>query len=296
MVSVCIGVYGLQDWFGGEIAPVVALAVAAERAGVDQINITDHVVMGNRTDRYPYGKFMTPPDYPWFEPLVYLAAVAGATQHIRLATGVVIAPLRPAALLAKQAATLDLLSSGRLDLGIGVGWQPEEYRACGVPFEDRYQILDEQMQAARRLWTQSPASFHGKYIDFEDIYCRPFPAQKRLPLLFGLAPLSKNIARIAEYGDGWLPIVQDPVAIGAGVALMHDAFRARARDPRELKVRAVPEAAFTADGQPDLEATLARVPALVAAGVTTIELHAVMYCRGPDEFDKFCRRLVTLKQ
>jgi probable F420-dependent oxidoreductase len=296
MVSVCIGVYGLQDWFGGDFAPVVALAAAAERAGIDQVNITDHVVMGERTDRYPYGRFLTPPDYPWFEPLTYLAAVAGATQRIRLATGVVIAPLRPAALLAKQAATLDVLSHGRLDLGVGVGWQPEEYQACGVPFEARYRILDEQMRAARGLWSESPSSFHGQFIDFSNIYCKPFPVQKRLPLLLGLKPLRGNVTRIAEYGDGWIPIVQDPLAIGAGVSAMREAFRARGRDPAELKVRAVPKASFTAEGRPDLEATLAEVPALIAAGATMIELHAIMYCRGPDEFDALCRRLVALKR
>ena len=296
MVSVCIGVYGLNEWFGGDFAPVVELAVAAERHGIDAVNITDHVVMGERTDRYPYGRFLTPPDYPWFEPLTFLAAVAGATSRIRLATGVVIAPLRPAAFLAKQAATLDALSHGRLDLGVGVGWQKEEYIACDVPFESRYSILDEQMRACRVLWSESPASFHGQFVNFDRTYCKPFPAQQRVPLMLGLAPSPKNVARIADYGDGWVPIIQDPVAIKAAVAVMRDAFLSRGRDPADLQVRAVPKASFRADGSPDLEAALAEVPALIDAGATTIELHAFMYCRGPNEFDTFCQRFVALKR
>jgi probable F420-dependent oxidoreductase len=295
MVSVCVGVYGLNEWYGGDFAPVVGLAAVAERHGVDQVNITDHVVMGEATDKYPYGKFYTAPDYPWFEPLTYLAAVAGATRRIRLATGVVIAPLRPAALLAKQVATLDVLSGGRVDLGLGVGWQLEEYQACGVPFDARYRVFDEQLAALRRLWSEAPASFHGEFINFERTYCRPFPVQKRLPVMLGLAPLPKNVARMAEHGDGWIPIIQDPVQIKAGVAALRQAFRSRGRDPAELQVRAVPKATFGANGAADLEAAFAEVPALLDAGATTIELHAYMYCRGPDDFPGFCQRLAALK-
>jgi probable F420-dependent oxidoreductase len=296
MVSVCVGVYRLNDWYAGDIARVIELAALAERKGVDQINITDHVVMGEALDKYPYGKFYTAPDYSWFEPLTFLAAVAGATQRIRLATGVVIAPLRPAALLAKQVATLDVLSRGRVDLGVGVGWQQEEYIACGVPFEARYRILDEQMRACRLLWTEAPATFRGEFLDFERIYCKPFPVQKRLPVLFGLKPLAKNIARIAEYGDGWIPIIQDPAQIKAGVAALRAAFCARGRDPAELQVRVFPKFTFRADGTADLEAAFAAVPGLIEAGATVIEVQAFTYCRGPDDFERFCERLVALKR
>jgi probable F420-dependent oxidoreductase len=295
MVAVCIGVFGLQNWFDGDFAPVIDLAALAERKGVDEISITDHVVMGEATHKYPYGRFPTAPDYSWFEPLTFLACVAGATRQIRLGTGVVIAPLRPAALLAKQVATLDALSHGRVDLGVGVGWQEEEYIACAVPFASRYRMLDEQMRACRLLWTEAPATFRGEFVNFERIYCKPFPAQQRLPVLFGVKLLPRNVERIAEYGDGWIPMVQEPAQINAGVEALRGAFRVCGRNPAELKIRVVPKFTFGSDGAADLDAALAAVPGLADAGATIVEFHAYMYCRGPDDFGRFCERLVALK-
>jgi alkanesulfonate monooxygenase SsuD/methylene tetrahydromethanopterin reductase-like flavin-dependent oxidoreductase (luciferase family) len=104
---------------------VVALARMAEDAGADTVVVPDHLVMSDRTDRYRWGRFPLPVDAAWLEPLTVLAAIAGATRRVRLATGILIAPLRPAAVLAKTAATLDVLSRGRLDLGVGTGWQKE---------------------------------------------------------------------------------------------------------------------------------------------------------------------------
>ena len=112
---------------------------------------------------------------------------------------------------------------------------------------------------------------------------------------FGLAPTPKNCARIAELGDGWIPIVQDPAVIKRGVAALRDAFAARGRVPASLEVRAVPKYVFGSDQSPDLEATLAQLPALLDAGTTVIELHPRVFCRGPDEFEAFVERLVALK-
>src|SRR4051812_14877861 len=103
------------------------MAREADKAGIDRIVVVDHVVMGPHTEAYSWGKFPTPPDSPWLEPLTCLAVIAGATSRVRLGTGILIAPLRSGAVLAKTAATLDVLSGGRLDLGVGTGWQKEEY-------------------------------------------------------------------------------------------------------------------------------------------------------------------------
>jgi probable F420-dependent oxidoreductase len=293
--TLCIGMYGLNEWFGNDFRPVLDLIAVADQIGIDQINVPDHIVMGEATDNYPYGKFVTPPDYPWIEPLTLLASAAGKTARIRLSTGIIIAPLRAAVVFAKQAASLDVLSGGRLDLGVGVGWQREEYVACGLPFEARYALLDEQMRICRRLWSEAPASFSGRFVSFERIYSKPFPRQRRLPVLLGLAPTPKNAARIAEYADGWLPLRETAEEVRSGVLTLRDAFRAAGRDPLELQVRAVPQFEFRADGLADLEWTLAQIPPLLRAGATGVELYACMFCRSPREFETFCERLVAFK-
>jgi len=293
--TICIGMYGLNEWFGGDFRPVIDLIAIADQKGVDQVNVPDHVVMGEATDKYPYGKFVTPPDYPWIEPLTLLSAAATATSRIRLSTGIIIAPLRPAAVLAKQVATLDMLSRGRLDLGVGVGWQKEEYLACGLSFETRYALLDEQMRACRLLWSEAPASFAGRFVNFDRIYSKPFPSQPRVPVLLGLAPTAKNAVRVAEYADGWLPLRETVAEVRAGVATLREAFRRRGREPTELQVRAVPQFDFRSDGRADLRATLAQIPALLEAGATAVELYACMFCSNRGEFEEFCEQLVAFK-
>ena len=122
--------------------------------------MVDHVVMGERVEKYPFGKFQGSPASDWLEPLVELGVYAGMTKNIRLSAGIVITPLRPAALLAKQLATLDVLSRGRVEIGVGVGWQKEEYDACGVPWEGRYGLMHEQVRACKLLWSEAPASMN----------------------------------------------------------------------------------------------------------------------------------------
>jgi len=296
MTQVAIGLYGLQGWFGGDFAPVTEVVRTAERHGVDLVSITDHVVMGENLQNYPYGRFPAPLDFPWFEPLTVLAVLAGVTQRIRLSTGVVIAPLRPAVLLAKQVATLDVMSRGRVSIGLGVGWQKEEYEACGIPWEGRYTRLTEQLRVCRLLWREAPAAFHGETVNFERIYAYPRPLQPGgVPIWLGLAPSEKNIERMAELADGWIPMEQDPAKLAPVIARLRAAVAARGRDPQAFTVRVVPRFVFRADGTPDLEATLAGVPALLEAGASMVELFPGAFCRGPDEFEAFCRRLVALK-
>ena len=114
---------------------IADLAKMAEQAGVDRIMLTDHVVMGEHTDKYPYGPFPFPPETAWLEPLASLAHMAAVTSQVRFSTKILIAPLRPAAVLAKTLATMDVLSQGRLEVGVGTGWQREEYEAASVPLE-----------------------------------------------------------------------------------------------------------------------------------------------------------------
>lgn len=286
-MKLSIGLYGLQNWFGGDFAPVVDVIRIADRKGADQVSLTDHVVMGERVDRYPYGDFPSPLDTPWFEPITVLAAIAGATERIRLSTGILISPLRPAVLLAKQLATLDVMSRGRVEIGLGTGWQREEYEAAGVDFDQRYRILDEQVRVCRTLWSEAPASFQGETVKLERIHQWPRPVQPRLPIWLGIAPTPRNCQRMAELADGWIPMLQNPKALATGLADIRAAFDARDRDFSGFQTRVVLPGVFRADGTPDLAATLAQIPALKAAGVTMVEILPLMFCRGPDDLEGF---------
>ena len=129
MTKIAIGVYGLERWFGGDFAPVIDVVRAADEAGIDQVSITDHVVMGEHLENYPYGPFRDNLEAPWFEPITSLAAFAGVTKRIRLSMGILIAPLRAnAALLAKQALTVDhLAGGGRVVLWLAPGGRRDDY-------------------------------------------------------------------------------------------------------------------------------------------------------------------------
>jgi alkanesulfonate monooxygenase SsuD/methylene tetrahydromethanopterin reductase-like flavin-dependent oxidoreductase (luciferase family) len=208
----------------------------------------------------------------------------------------VIAPLRPAVLLAKQLATLDVMSRGRVTIGLGIGWQKEEYDASGVPWEGRYARFDEQVKVCKLLWSSAPVSYSGATVSLERIHQWPRPAQSKLPIWLGIAPTPRNIERIAEYGDGWIPMEQRPEQLAVHVAAIRKAYVARGRDPAELAVRVVPRMVFGADGLAEFQAAIDAIPALVAAGATTVELFPAMYCRGPQDFDAFCERLVGLKK
>jgi len=294
-MQIAIGLYGVQQWFGGDFAPVPDLVRRAEDAGIDQVSITDHVVMGEHVENYPYGPFPAPLDYPWFEPITALASIAATTRRIRLSTGIVIAPLRPAVLLAKQLATLDVMSGGRVTIGLGIGWQKEEYDASGVPWEGRYARFDEQIQVCKLLWSEAPVTYSGTTVQLERIHQWPRPVQAHLPIWLGLAPTPRNIERIAEYGDGWIPMEQRPEELAKHIAAMRAAFVKRKRDPAELAVRVVPRMVFGANGLADFATAAAGVPALLKAGTTMLEFLPSMYCRGPEEFDAFCSKLVELK-
>jgi probable F420-dependent oxidoreductase len=291
-LRVSITLSGLSRLYGDGLGAVTELAAAAELAGIDQIAVPDHLAIGPRTDRYPYGPFPLPADEPWLEPLTLLAALAGATQRIRLATGVLIAPLRPALLLAKTVATLDVLSGGRVDLGVGLGWQREEFAGAGVPFAGRAARLDDQLRACRALWGGGPVSFRSETVSFDDLICLPRPLQSGgPPLWFGVAASERNAARMAEFGAGWLPIRSEPEAIAAGVDLLRRSFELAGRDPASLGVRANAPVETSAAGKPDLGATLKALPRLRDAGVTIAGFALARFVRSRDELRAFFERL-----
>jgi probable F420-dependent oxidoreductase len=270
-VTLSVGFPNFGSWAGGDWCGFIDLAKAAEDAGIDRLVVVDHVVMGRNTDAYVWGRFPVPPEAPWLEPLTVLSAMTSVTSRVRLSTGILIAPLRPAALLAKQVATLDVLSMGRVDLGVGVGWQQEEYDAQGLPFADRGRLLDETIAACRALWSELPAAYSSKSVSFEDTFCSPQPAQVRLPVWFAGTLTERMVTRIATMGDGWIPIMGatiDDVREGAA------RLRTAVDRPITIQARAT---TGESDGRPDVTATMAGVPELVDAGATDITVNLAAF-------------------
>ena len=209
-----LGIYLGGHLFTGRERDFVGLAKVAEDAGLDDVALGEHLVMGGENPAPPWagGRFVHRKDEPFPEPLATLAVIAGATSRIRLITAILIAPLRPPVLLAKTAATVHALSGGRLVLGISTSWHQEEYAAVGVPFEERGQRLDDAVGACRALWSAAPAAFSSRTISFEDIYCVPQAgARRRYPDLvhgqdaqaaaYGGSP---STARAGCRGSGWI--------------------------------------------------------------------------------------------
>lgn len=294
--KLCMGIYGIEMLYGGDPRTIAPVVREAEQAGFDQIVITDHVVMGERLDRYPYGDFMTPSDHPWLEPLITLSVLAGQTERIELSQGILIGPLRSAALLAKQAATLDVLSGGRVVLGLGTGWQEEEYLASGLPFKGRKTAMFEQIKAMKTLWRDAPASFAGKSVSFDRVYSRPAPVNGEIPCWVGVRATEVNCKLIAEAADGWIPIEQDPQAYGSGIVALQRAFEAAGRDPAELAVRAQVQPQVDRSGNMDLEATLATIPKMLEMGVTHVEILPIVFVREPAQMSEFITRCTEAKQ
>jgi probable F420-dependent oxidoreductase len=278
----------------GRLDQIVGIARRAETAGVDSVVVVDHVVMSDRLDRYTWGKFAFPDlTTPWPEPITTLAAIAGATSRIRLATGIVIAALRAPALFAKTIATLDVLSRGRVDLGVGTGWQKEEYDACQLDYEKRGALLTETIAACRELWTRSPASFAGKTMRFEKIWCHPQPLQPGgVPVWFSGTLNKANMQRLTELGDGWIPIMgEDLAGMRAGRTRIEDAWSKRGRDPARLRVRGALRLRKRGDGSPDLRETLEDMHAQVEAGATEATLPLAAFARTPERCPDFFAEL-----
>jgi len=179
-----------------DLPTLVDLALVAEAAGVDTVMLSEHVVLGPSAGAA--GRMENPRDYaapgnqdpdtPWPDSIVLAAAIAARTRELRVALAAIIAPLRHPLLLAKQLATLDLLAGGRLVVQPTVSWAAEEYAALGVAFGRRGAILDEQLEAMRAAWTQTPAAFAGAHFRFADVYCEPKPYRPDAPRMwFGCA-------------------------------------------------------------------------------------------------------------
>lgn len=250
----------------GSWEPLLRRARAADDAGVDRVVVADHVVFGERLDDYGRpelggaegGRQPTGPDGHWLEPLTVLTVIGAQTRRVRLMTGILLAPLRTPAVLAKQASTIDVLTGGRLDLGVGVGWQDAEYDANGLSFRDRGRLLDRTLEICQRLWRDGSAAYDDGEVAFERIHQMPKPVRPGgVPIwVSGRSTNARVVERVARYGAGWIPWGDDARDPRPGIDRMRAALAAAGRDPGALQV--------TASLPSDLDA----VRDLAAAGVT----------------------------
>ncbi len=283
---------GLANFGGtyasGEWRRFLDLGRAADDAGVDRVVLVDHVVMGPHTENYMWGRFPVPPDAPWLEPLTMLSAIAAVTSRVRLATGILIVPLRPAVLLAKQIATLDQISGARVDLGVGTGWQREEYDAEGLSFDQRGQLLTDTLAACRVLWRDTPANFSSPTVSFRETYLEPKPLQPGgVPLWIAGTLHKRNLERVVRFGDAWIPIMGETIeGIGEGARRIRDALVAAHRDPSSFQVQAPLRIATGDDGRPDLARSMESVHALLAAGATDVHVTLRAFARDVEDAPK----------
>ena len=294
-IKLVCGLFGLENFFPSEgIRSYINIAKEAEALGFDAVSVTDHVVMGKNLHKYPFGKFPLPSEAPWYEPLSVLNMIGSHTTSIRLATAILITPLRNPALLAKTAATNDVISNGRLELGVGLGWQKEEFEAAGVDFENREEIFWETLDILKKFWSESPTSHQGKYFQFDDIWCNPKPIQGAdIPLLFGIKMNSENAKKIAAVGDGWIPIKTSRPFIEDGSAILNDAFE-QAEKPLP-RIRGQLPTITNEQGYPDLDKTLEGFEKSFDASLKEIEFFPINFIQSGGDINPTLEKIAKLK-
>jgi probable F420-dependent oxidoreductase len=261
----------------------------AEEIGFDDLCLGEHVVAFEATPAWA-PRAPHPPTERFPEPLSTFAALALVTERVRLVSCILIAPLRPAALLAKTAATVHALSNGRLVLGVSASWMEPEYAALGVPFADRGAVLDDVVEACRALWSGAPAAFQSRTVTFEGAYCEPRPPHvDAIPWWFGGACTPRLVRRVVRYGQGFLPHVTTGTTwedVGEQTRRIRQALHAAGRDPATLEVGV----RFPPFGQPFEQALASDMERMRAAGVTQL------YCplRAPQTVAEAARALEAM--
>ena len=280
-----------------DIRGIVRMAQEAEDAGFDMIMISDHVLLGPSAGSE--GRMENPRDYAmpgnqdpateWPSSIVMLSAIAAATTRIRVGGIALIAPLRHPLALAKDLATLDLLAEGRLVIQPTVSWHKDEYDALGVPFGKRGKILDEDLEIWRRVWAESPASFHGEFFDFTDVYVDPKPRTPKGPAMwFGGESLTDPVLnRLVRYGNGYHPLGRPKAD---DVAKLRAGLEAAGRSMDEIEMVGGTRVKFPdAHSVAPLPEALEGIPAQLEMGFS---IKPSIFIDERDKHAEFCREVV----
>ena len=272
-----IGVVFPQTELGGDPGAVRAMGQRVEELGFTHLLAYDHVLGADpavhRDWAGPYDV-----DTTFHEPLVMFGYLAAVTTTLELVTGVIILPQRQTALVAKQAAEVDLLTGGRFRLGVGLGWNAVEYEALGENFGDRGRRSEEQIELLRRLWTERSVTFEGRHHRVVGAGVAPLPVQRPIPLWIGAAS-PRAYARVGRLADGWFPMFGPGPRLDEARAVVDEAARDAGRDPASIGMEG------RVSWQGDLDAVLAAIEAwrqigathltvnTMGAGLTTVDEH-----------------------
>ena len=272
-------------------ASTLEICRRAEAAGFESVWGGEHVIIPDSiTSKYPYsadGKIPAEPDTPVPDPLIWLAFAAAAAPTLRLGTCILIVPQRNPLVLAKELATLDQLSGGRLELGLGVGWMQEEFDALGISWARRGARNDEYVAAMRALWAAPHAEFHGDFVDFAPVTCSPRPVNGNIPILVG-GDTDAAINRAVRLADGYFPGVGDHERLGALLGRVREAAEKADRDPSSIEINAM-------FGVQMADPT-AGVEQMAELGVGRIMVPAFFFAGpgGLDRMEEFAERVMPL--
>jgi probable F420-dependent oxidoreductase len=263
----------------------------AEAAGFESLWGGEHVILPSKIESsYPYtadGKIPAMPDTPIPDPLIWLAFAAAAAPTMRLGTCILIVPQRNPLILAKELATLDQLSGGKVELGLGVGWLQEEFDALGVPWERRGARNDEYIEAMRTLWSGPEVEFHGEFVDFPTVTCSPRPVQPTIPILVG-GDSEVAIKRAARLADGYFPGEGEVDRLASLITRVRQAAEDAGRDPGEIEINAMFSTQMTDP--------VAGVEKFTELGVGRIMVPAFFFAGdgGLDRMDEFAGRAIAV--
>jgi probable F420-dependent oxidoreductase len=197
--------FGISTFVNDDTIDAVSLARAIEERGFESLMIAEHThIPASRESAYPLGGELPSIYYRTLDPFVTLAAAAAVTSTIELVTGIALLIQRDPIITAKEAASIDLISNGRFLFGVGAGWNIEELRNHGTDPKTRGALLDERIEAIKALWTAEPASYHGKYVDFDPSYMRPKPIQKPHPPILIGGDSDATVKRVIRHEAGWI--------------------------------------------------------------------------------------------